>query len=56
MVAMTPLIIIQLMGLVYNLKQKKSAAVQDEQRADTIGVISAEEAGQITVYEEAAYG
>jgi hypothetical protein len=56
MVAMTPLIIIQLMGLVYNLKQKKAAAVQDERRAGTIGVISAEEAGDITVYGELANG
>jgi hypothetical protein len=56
MVAMTPLIIIQLMGLLYNLKQKKAAAVQDERRAGTIGVISTEEAGHITVYEEAANG
>jgi hypothetical protein len=56
MVAMTPLIIIQLMGLLYNMKQKKAAAVQDERRAGTIGVISAEEAGHITVYEELANG
>jgi hypothetical protein len=56
MVAMTPLIIIQLMGLVYSIKQKKSAAVQDEQLAETMGVISPEEAGHITVFEEAVYG
>jgi hypothetical protein len=55
-VAMTPLIIIQLMGLVYSLKQKKSAAIQTEQRADAIGGISTEEAGDITVFEEAFSG
>jgi hypothetical protein len=56
MVAMTPLIIIQLMGLVYSIKQKKSAAIQTEQRAGTIGGISIEEAGDITVFEEAFSG
>jgi hypothetical protein len=56
MVAMTPLIIIQLMGLIYSIKQKKSAAIQTEQRAGTIGGISAEEAGNITVFEEAFNG
>jgi hypothetical protein len=55
-VAMTPLIIIQLMGLIYSLKQKKSAAIQIEQRAGTIGGLSAEEAGDITVFEEAFSG
>jgi hypothetical protein len=55
-VAMTPLIIIQLMGLIYSLKQKKSAAIQTEQRAETIGGVSTEEAGDITVFEEVFSG
>jgi hypothetical protein len=55
-VAMTPLIIIQLMGLVYSLKQKKSAAIQTERRAGTIGGVSAEEAGHITIFGEAYSG
>jgi hypothetical protein len=56
MVAMTPLIIIQLMGLVYSIKQKDLSAAQDEQMADEYGRISPEEAGQITVFEEPLYG
>jgi hypothetical protein len=56
MVAMTPLIIIQLMGLVYSIKQKKLSAAQDEQMAAEYGRISTEEAGQITVFEEPLYG
>ncbi|MDR1863613.1 MAG: DUF1538 domain-containing protein, partial [Treponema sp.] len=55
-VALTPLIIIQLMGLIYSLKQKKSTAIQTEQRAGTIGGVSAEEAGDITVFEEVFNG
>jgi hypothetical protein len=55
-VALTPLIIIQFMGLIYSIKQKKSAAIQIEQRAGTIGGLSAEEAGDITVFEEAFSG
>jgi hypothetical protein len=55
-VALTPLIIIQIMGLIYRLKHEKSAAIQIEQRAGTIGGLSAEEAGAITVFEEAFSG
>jgi hypothetical protein len=55
-VALTPLIIIQFMGLIYRVKQKKSEAIQIEQRAGTIGGLSAEEAGDITVFEEAFSG
>jgi hypothetical protein len=56
MVAMTPLIIIQLMGLIYSIKQKKSAAIHTEQQAGIIGGVSGEEAGDITVFEEAFNG
>jgi hypothetical protein len=57
MVAMTPLIIIQIMGFIYSTKQKKSAAAQAEMQAGTIGGITEEEAGHITVFEEGpAYG
>ena len=55
-VAMTPLIVIQLMGVIFNLKQKEVAAVQIVQRAETIGSLTIEEAGHITVFEEAFYG
>jgi len=55
MVAMTPLIVIQLMGLIYSIKQKEAAAVQIEQKAVTIGSITAWEAAQITVFEEELY-
>jgi hypothetical protein len=51
MVAMTPLVVVQLLGLVFSFKQKTLAAAQVEQKAGTIG-ISAEEAGDITVFEE----
>jgi hypothetical protein len=52
MVAMTPLIIIQLMGMVYSRRLKQSAGVQIEQQAGTIGSLTAAEAGHITVYQE----
>jgi hypothetical protein len=48
-VAMTPLIIIQLMGLLYVYRTKKAAAVQAEIPAEAI---SAEEAGEIIEFEE----
>jgi hypothetical protein len=57
MVAMTPLVVIQLLGLVFAFKQKMLAASQVEQKAGTIGGISEDEAGHITVFEEGpAYG
>jgi hypothetical protein len=56
MVAMTPLIIIQLMGLIFSLKQKETAAVRIELMAKDISGIAPEELGQITVFEEAYYG
>jgi hypothetical protein len=56
MVAMTPLIIIQLMGLIYSLKQKEATAVEVEQMTRFMGAITPEEAGHITVFEEAVNG
>jgi hypothetical protein len=53
MVAMTPLLIIQIMGLIYSLKQKEATAVEVEQMTRFMGVITPEEAGHITVFEEA---
>jgi hypothetical protein len=47
---MTPLIIIQLMGLLYVRRSKKAAAVQAEIPAEKISV---EEAGEIIEFEEA---
>lgn len=47
LVALSPLIVIQTMGLVYNIRLKKIAA--------GVGVVSAEEAGRIIVYPEADY-
>jgi hypothetical protein len=55
-VAMTPLIVIQFMGLIYNLKQKEAATEQDIRKDETIGAITPEEAGHITVFEEALHG
>jgi hypothetical protein len=49
MVAMTPLIIIQVLGLIYGRKMKASAETGMES-------ISAEEAGDITLFEEAFHG
>ncbi|MCL2129222.1 MAG: DUF1538 domain-containing protein [Treponema sp.] len=54
MVAMTPLIVIQLMGLVYNLKQKE--VTEMEAITETIERLSLEEARHITVFEEVFYG
>jgi hypothetical protein len=48
-VAMTPLIIIQLMGLLYVYRTKKAAAVQAEMPVEEI---SAEAAGEIIEFEE----
>jgi hypothetical protein len=56
MVVMTPLIVIQLMGLIYHLKQKEAVAVQIEQTASTIGSVTLEEIGHITVFEDILYG
>ena len=52
MVAMTPLIVIQIMGLVYRIKQTRSAEIQIEQKTENIGSLTPEEAGHITVFEE----
>jgi len=52
MVAMTPLIIIQIVGLIYSLKQKQASAAEVEQMTKTMGAITPEEAGHITVFEE----
>jgi hypothetical protein len=52
MVAMTPLIIIQVMGLIYSLKQKQASAAEIEQMTKSMGAITPEEAGHITVFEE----
>jgi len=56
MVAMTPLIVIQFMGLIFSRKQKLATAAEVEQMAETIGIITSEEAGHVTVFEEALYG
>jgi len=55
-VAMPPLVVIQLMGLLYKFRANKAAAVQIEERAETIGALTPEEAGHITVFKEALYG
>ncbi|MDR3355688.1 MAG: DUF1538 domain-containing protein [Spirochaetaceae bacterium] len=47
LVALAPLIVIQAMGLMYNIRLKKIAA--------GAGVVSAEEAGRIIVYPEVGY-
>ena len=47
LVALSPLIVIQGLGLVYNIRLKKLAA--------GVGVMSAEEAGRIVVYPEVDY-
>jgi hypothetical protein len=49
-VAMTPLIIIQLMGLLYVRRARKAAAIQAEAPAE---IITPEEAGEIIEFEEA---
>jgi len=56
MVAMTPLIIIQLMGLIFSLKQREASAVGIELMAKDISDIMPEELGHITVFEEPYYG
>jgi hypothetical protein len=50
MVAMTPLVVVQLLGLIYGRQTKKAAAVQAEAPVEPI---SAEEAGEIIEFEEA---
>jgi len=55
MVAMTPLIIIQLMGLIYSLKQRETAAIGFELAKDISGIMP-EELGHITVFDEVYYG
>jgi signal transduction histidine kinase len=52
MVAMTPLVVVQLLGLVFRFKQQTLAEAQVEERAITIEEVSEEEAGHITVFEE----
>jgi hypothetical protein len=49
MVAMTPLVVVQLLGLVYVRRTKKAAAIQAEKPVEEI---SAEEAGEIIEFEE----
>jgi hypothetical protein len=56
MVAMTPLVIIQIMGLIYSLKQKEATAVEIEQMTRFMGSITPEETGHITVFEETING
>ena len=56
MVAMTPLIIIQIMGLIYSLKQKQASAAEIEQMTKYMGSITPEEAAHITVFEEELNG
>jgi len=53
MVAMTPLIVIQLMGLIYSLKQKEASKM--EETVTITEHITPEEARHITVFEEAFY-
>ncbi|MDR1655043.1 MAG: DUF1538 domain-containing protein [Treponema sp.] len=50
MVAMTPLIIIQLMGILYVYRTKKAEAIKLAQQAAVIGDLSPEEAGAITIF------
>ncbi|MCL2478185.1 MAG: DUF1538 domain-containing protein, partial [Treponema sp.] len=52
MVAMTPLIVIQLMGLVYKIQQQKSVEIKMEQSTGKMGNLTPEEIGHITVYGE----
>jgi hypothetical protein len=47
LVALAPLIVIQAMGLIYNIRAKKIAA--------GVGVVSAEDAGRIIIYPEGDY-
>jgi len=55
-VAMTPLIIIQLMGLLYNLKHIKAAEEGIIEITETIARLTPKEARHITVFKEAFYG
>jgi hypothetical protein len=55
MVAMTPLIVIQIMGLIYKRKQKQAAALK-EKHAGVLAALTPAEIGHITIYEEAAHG
>ena len=55
MVAMTPLIVIQFMGLIYSIKQKEAMAAEVEQMVETIGMITIEETGHVTIFNEAFY-
>jgi hypothetical protein len=52
MVAMTPLIIIQLMGLLYVYRTKKAEALKFAQQAAAIGELSPEEAGAVTMFAD----
>jgi hypothetical protein len=40
------------MGLIYSIKQKEALATEVEQMAETIGSITPDEAGHITVLKE----
>jgi hypothetical protein len=51
MVAMAPLVVIQLMGLIYDIRMKR-AARQAEKETEAIAAISTEEAGEIIEFEE----
>jgi hypothetical protein len=50
MVAMTPLIIIQIIGLIYNRKLKKIAIRAEQEKEAMSEAISAEDAGNITLF------
>jgi hypothetical protein len=52
MVAMAPLIVIQLMGLIYANRMKASAAKQAEQGEAIMAAVTAEDAGAIVEFEE----
>jgi len=51
-VAMTPLIVIQLMGLLYSLRQRETAAIAEQ----GVIVLTPEEAAHVTVFEETFNG
>ena len=52
LVAMTPPVVIQIMGLLYSLEHKKAIRTEIEKTPFGIGMVSPEEAGNITVYEQ----
>jgi hypothetical protein len=52
MVAMTPLVVLQLMGLIYNRKLKKIALKAEQEKDVMSEAISAEEAGNITLFAD----